>query len=155
MCVHDPSDGRGEAKTPFHQVKSKRCMRPSPMDSIYCHAWPRHVSPRSPNGARMYVHDLVGGWGVMAHTPTHAKCSHATLPHTSLPPAPYNKSWLNKQAVLADQALCLLGRKLACVLLKSKYIQVHNKIYNNNQRGARRVTVEEQKKAAARCLPLT
>jgi hypothetical protein len=22
-CVHDPIDGRGEAKAPFHQVKSK------------------------------------------------------------------------------------------------------------------------------------
>ncbi len=98
--VHDPVNGWGKVQAPFHKVKSERCTRPLPTYNVYCHAHsrPLHVSPCRPNGARTCT-TLSGVEGVIADTPTQAKCSHATLCHTCLPRVPFKKSWVNKSWV--------------------------------------------------------
>ncbi len=125
MCVHDPINGRGAnqiSPSVKCQVRLKHCMQPSPMSNIYFHAhYLRlfHISPRRESGVSMCTTSS-GGGGFEAHTPTHAKYSHATLWHPSTHVCTSIKFWLNKQAVLADHALCLWGRNLVCILYDSQ-----------------------------------
>ncbi len=90
-CVNDPIDGRGGGQSPLPTSEVKVACDHRPHIVYIAMLWPCHVSPRGPNGARTCA-TLLGGGGVMAHTPTHAKCSHAKLRHTRLPCAPFNKS---------------------------------------------------------------
>ncbi len=153
------SMGGGEDKAPFHQVKSKRCMRPSPTYSIYCTAmliiWGLSTSAHLGRMARVRSRPRRGVGEVMANTPTHAKCSHA---HYDLPVShvcPSIKSWLNKQAVLADHALCLPGRNLACILNKTKVTSRSILNFKNCRRMARRAAGEERNRLPACGLLLT
>ncbi len=76
----------------------------------------------------------------------------AVMPHYDTHNRPVQtsiKSWLNKETVLADHALCLSNRYLACVLQKSQGPSSSILNFNNCQRGAHRAVVEERKKPPA------
>ncbi len=51
--------GGGQSPLPPSEVKALHA--PSPTYIIYCHAWPHHVTPHSPNGARMCTTSSGGG----------------------------------------------------------------------------------------------
>ncbi len=160
--------GGGEAKAPFHQMKSKRCMWPSPTYStyiLYCHAHhlgPLHISPCRPNGACTFTTSSGDQWGYGKY-PHLCQVQSCTLWPTSLPhydPPVYHvcpsiKSWLNKRAVLADRALGLPGRNLACILHKSQVTSRFILNFKNCRRMSRRAAGEERKRLPARGLPLT
>jgi hypothetical protein len=109
----------GQPDTPYLQVQSKHSTRSSPTYSIYCHApplRPLHFCPRRKHGTHTCTTSS-GGGGVEANTLTHTKCSppRYDTPVSNVCPSII----LNKQTghtVLADHALCLSGRNLACLL---------------------------------------
>jgi hypothetical protein len=113
----------GANNTPCHQAPRQ------------VHATTAHVSkafPRSPRGANSgrTCTTSSGDGGGLKRIPPSTKYSHATLRHTSPPREPFNKSWLNNQAILADHALCLSAEA---------YIQTRTyRYYTLNQRKARR-----------------
>jgi hypothetical protein len=66
---------------------------------------------------------------------------------------PSVKSWVNKQALLADHAFCHSGQYFACILhiMQVTYRSILN--FYDCQRGARRPLLKSGKKPPARGLP--
>ncbi len=98
-CVHDSVGGRGANREyPLPPSKSKHCTWTSLthiLSSFYLR--PFHVSPCRKNGVRAYTSSS-GGGGLKNKYPNPRQVQSCHVP----PHAAFNKSWLNKQAVLAD-----------------------------------------------------
>ncbi len=157
-CVHHSFGGRGanqEYPLPPSQIKTLHATI-AHVYAVMLITWglPMSVHIGRRACALAWPRRGVGG-GVEMNTPTHAKCSRATLWHTNPPCVPLSKFWQNKQAVLADHALCLSGRKLAYILHRSQntYRSILN--FNNCQKEACRAAVEEWKEPPARGMLLT
>ncbi len=157
----------GEVQAPCHQLKSERCMRPSPPHTLspLCCAPVKILTIQSNKTPR----DLIGqkgrvsarpSWGVGGKYPhpRKVKSCHVMTPIIAfVHQLPFNKSWLNKQKKqnLANHALCLSTRYLACILHVYQYIHINLYYCNNFLRKARRPPIDEWKEPPAHGVPLT
>jgi hypothetical protein len=122
--VRNSMDGWGGGPGPLPQSKVKALH--ATITHLYCHPI-QGLSTSAHVGRMACVHAWPrrGVGGVMANTPTHTKCSHATLCHTRLPCVPFKNSWVNKQAELADHALCLSDSYLAYMYMYFRDFKFH------------------------------
>jgi hypothetical protein len=117
-CVHDPVSGRGanqEYPLPPSAKSGQntaRVHRPHPVYTAMLIIWGLSMSAHI---RRMVCVHAQPHWG-LKQIPPPTQSAVTPVFH----PAPFNESWLNKQADLADHALCLPGRKLTYILLGLK-----------------------------------
>ncbi len=116
-------------------TQSMHCMQPSPIYSMYlpCTSiWDLSMSvPRRPKGVCMCTTQS-GGWALEANTPTHAKCSHATLWYAWSPMCHTSVKILTKQTDCTCWPRSLpLDRYLAYILQESQVTYKYKlKFYN-------------------------
>jgi hypothetical protein len=129
MCVHDPDDGRGSNQIPPSvkcQVRLKHCMhhRPCPIYISMLITWGYSTSAHEGRMACVRARPCRGVGGSKHQPPP---MPSTVMPHYDTPVSHVCtsiKSWLNKQAVLADHACSLPLRQKLCMysLWFSSYI---------------------------------
>ncbi len=115
---------------------------PCPVYTAMLITWGLYISPRRKNGARTCMTSSQGGGGQdPPPTPSSVTPRYDTpVSHV----CPSIKSWLKKQAIFADHAICPTGRNLTCILYNSN-LTYKSSLIIIYQRAARRPPLKSGK----------